>query len=162
MRNLLSICALCVLFSACGKIGPSHFKAGVELMETNPEEAERHFMQAVLDGDNTARAHYYLAALCEKEPDKTMLAVWHLRQYLTTANGLSDDDINEVEEWIQRLERQISIAINRRLGENISDETTLRLKLLEEHAVRQKLWIQELTKENIQLRNALADQKDKD
>ena len=162
MRNLLCICVLCAILAGCGKLAPSHFKAGVELMETSPEEAERHFMQAVLDDDNASRAHYYLAVLCEKEPDKTMLAVWHLRQYLTTAKGLSDDDINEVEEWIQRLERQISIAINRRLGENISDETTLRLKLLEEHAVRQKLWIQELTKENIQLRNALADQKDKD
>lgn len=162
MRNLLCICALCVLFAACGKMGQSHFKAGVEMMETNPDEAEHHLMQAVLDGDNLAQAHYYLAVLCDKEPDKMMLAVWHLRQYLVTAKGLSDDDINEVEEWIQRLERKISIAINRRLGENISDETTLRLKLLEEHAVRQKLWIQELTKENIQLRNALADQRDKD
>ena len=162
MRNLLCIFALCAMLTGCGKLVPSHFKAGFELMETNPEEAERHFMQAVLDDDNPVWAHYYLAVLCEKEPDKTMLAVWHLRQYLATAKGLSDDDINEVEEWIQRLERKISIAINRRLGENISDETTLRLKLLEEHAVRQKLWIQELTKENIQLRNALADQKDKD
>ena len=162
MRELLCICALCVLFSACGKIGQSHFKAGVEMMESNPEEAERHLMQAVLDDDNTPRAHYYLAVLCDKEPDKAMLAVWHLKQYLLTAKGLSDNDIDEVEEWIQRLERRISIAINRRLGENISDETSLRLKLLEEHAVRQKLWIQELTKENIQLRNALADQKDKD
>jgi len=162
MKNELCIAALCVILCSCGKIGYSPFKTGVEMMESDPEEAERHLMQAVLDGDNLPRAHYYLAVLYEKEPDKTMLAVWHLRQYLVTAKELSEDDISETEEWIQRLERKIAIAINRRLGENISDETSLRLKLLEEHAVRQKLWIQELTKENIQLRNALADQKDKE
>ena len=162
MKKELCIAALCVIFCSCGKIGYSPFKTGVEMMESDPEEAEHHLMQAVLDGDNLPRAHYYLAILCEKEPDKSMLAVWHLRQYLATAKELSDDDISEVEEWIQRLERKISIAINRRLGENISDETTLRLKLLEEHAVRQKLWIQELTKENIKLRNALAEQQNKE
>ena len=89
-----------------------------------------------------------------------MLAVWHLRQYLATAKDISPDDVAEVNEWIRRLERTISVAINRRLGENISDETSLRLKLLEEHALRQKIWIQELTKENLRLRKSLADQQE--
>jgi len=162
MKRIFCLFLLSLLLVSCGKWGFSAFQRGVDLMENDPEEAVRLFEQAILDEDNAARAHYYLAVLFEKEPDNMMLAAWHLRQYLQNAKGLSENDAAETEEWLRRLEKKISIAINRRIGENISDETTLRLKLLEEHAVRQKMWIQELTNENIKLRNALAEQQTKE
>lgn len=162
MKRIFCLFLLSLLLVSCGKWGFSAFQRGVDLMENDPEEAVRLFEQAILDEDNAARAHYYLAVLFEKEPDNMMLAAWHLRQYLQSAKGLSENDAAETEEWLRRLEKKISIAINRRIGENISDETTLRLKLLEEHAVRQKMWIQELTNENIKLRNALAEQQTKE
>ena len=141
MKRLLCLTLLCLILVSCGKWGYSPFQRGVDLMESDPEEAERQFAQAILDEDNAPRAHYYLAVLYDKEADKMMLSVWHLRQYLQTSKNLSESDVSEAEEWIRRLEKKIAIAINRRLGENITDEATLRLKLLEEHAVRQKMWI---------------------
>ena len=90
------------------------------------------------------------------------VTAWHISEYLKNAKGLSAQEIAETEQWLRRTEKRYAITINRRLGENITDEATLRLKLLEEHAMRQKLWIQELSTENVRLRNQLADQQERD
>ena len=133
----------------------------MSLLGGDEQAAVREFMLAVMDDDNAAMAHFQLAMLCDSKPDMAGVTAWHISEYLKNAQGLSAEEIEETEQWLRRTEKRYAIAINRRLGENITDEATLRLKLLEEHAMRQKLWIQELTTENVMLRNQLADQQEK-
>ena len=160
MKSILSIAALLCLLCSCEK-RTGHYEKGMSLIGNDEQAAVRHFMLAVMNDDNAAMAHFQLAMLCDKKPDMAGVTAWHISEYLKNAKGLSPQEIEETEQWLRRTEKRYAIAINRRLGENITDEATLRLKLLEEHAMRQKLWIQELSTENVMLRNQLADQQEK-
>ncbi|MBO4344748.1 MAG: hypothetical protein J5833_03270 [Victivallales bacterium] len=159
MKRLLTIAALLCLLCSCER-RTGHYDKGMSLLGSDEQAAVREFMLAVLDGDNAAMAHFQLAMLCDRKPDMAGVTAWHISEYLKNAKGLSAQEVEETEQWLRRTEKRYAISINRRLGENITDEATLRLKLLEEHAMRQKLWIQELTTENVRLRNQLADQQE--
>ena len=160
MKSILSIAALLCLLCSCER-RTGHYDKGMSLIGSDERAAVRQFMLAVLDDDNAAMAHFQLAMLCDKKPDMAGVTAWHISEYLKKAKGLSPQEAEETEQWLRRTEKRYAIAINRRLGENITDEATLRLKLLEEHAMRQKLWIQELSTENVMLRNQLADQQER-
>jgi len=160
MRILLTITALLCLLCSCERHG-GHYDRGMSRLGTDEQAAVRHFMLAIMDGDNVAMAHFQMAMLCDRKPDMAGVTAWHISEYMKNAKGLSEQDIEAAEQWLKRTERRYSISINRRLGENITDEASLRLKLLEEHAMRQKLWIQELSTENVNLRNQLAEQQEK-
>lgn len=154
------VCLLAMGLVSCERKG-SPYNSGMSLVASDPEAAARQFEIAVASDDNAANAHYQLAILFEKSQDKAGLLVWHLREYLRLSENLSEEERDDVEDWIRRTEKKMAIAISRRLGEDITDETSLRLKLLEEHAARQKIWIQELTSENITLRQQLAEAQSK-
>ena len=160
MRRLLSIAALLCLLCSCER-RTGHYDRAMSLLGTDERAAVRQFMLAIMEDDNAAMAHFQLAMLCDRKPEMAGVTAWHISEYLKNANGLSAQDIEEAEQWLKRTEKRYAIAINRRLGENITDEASLRLKLLEEHAMRQKLWIQELTTENVMLRNQLAEQQER-
>ena len=160
MKSLLTIAALLCLLCSCERRG-GHYDCGMSLLGTDERAAVRHFMLAIMDDDNAAMAHFQMAMLCDRKPDMAGVTAWHISEYLKMAKGLSSQDIEEAEQWLKRTEKRYAISINRRLGENITDEASLRLKLLEEHAMRQKLWIQELSTENVNLRNQLADQQER-
>lgn len=161
MKRILSIAALLCLLCSCGR-RTGHYDKGMSLLGSDERAAVRELMLAVLDDDNAAMAHFQLAMLCDRQPDMAGVTAWHISEYLKNAKNLSAQEIEETEQWLRRTEKRYAISINRRLGENITDEATLRLKLLEEHAMRQKLWIQELSTENVRLRNQLADQQERD
>ena len=160
MRIFLTIAAVLCLLCSCER-GAGHYEKGMSLLGSDERAAVRQFMLAVMEDDNAAMAHFQLAMLCDRMPDMAGVTAWHISEYLKNAKGLSPQDVVETEQWLRRNEKRYAIAINRRLGENITDEASLRLKLLEEHAMRQKLWIQELSTENVMLRNQLAEQQEK-
>ncbi len=160
MRIFLTIVALLCLLCSCER-RTGHYEKGMSLLGSDERAAVRHFMLAIMYDDNAAMAHFQLAMLCDRMPDMAGVTAWHISEYLKNAKGLSEQEVEETEQWLKRTEKRYTIAINRRLGENITDEASLRLKLLEEHAMRQKLWIQELSTENVMLRNQLAEQQEK-
>ncbi len=160
MKKLLTIVALLCLLCSCER-RTVHYDKGMALLGSDERAAVREFMLAIMDDDNAAMAHFQLAMLCDRKPEMAGVTAWHISEYLKNAKGLSAQDVEETELWLKRTEKRYAIAINRRIGENITDEASLRLKLLEEHAMRQKLWIQELSTENVMLRNQLAEQQEK-
>ena len=160
MRTFLVIAGVLCLLCACERHG-GHYDRGMSLLGTDERAAVRQFMLAIMEDDNAAMAHFQMAMLCDRKPDMAGVTAWHISEYMKNAKGLSAQDIEAAEQWLKRTERRYAISINRRLGEDITDEASLRLKLLEEHAMRQKLWIQELSTENVMLRNQLAEQQER-
>lgn len=159
MRTLLAI-LLVMLLVGCERHG-GHYSKGMSLLGQDNAAAEKQFALAILEDDNAAMAHLQLAMLCDRDPALGGVTAWHISEYLKRASGLTEKEIQDAEQWLRITEKKYAIAISRKLGEDITDETSLRLKLLEEHAVRQKLWIQELSVENMNLRRQLADMQEK-
>lgn len=160
MKTVFLYIVSILLFVSCTevKIQSSYAKA-MELLESDEEEALRLFSLAIAEGDHTQESHYHAAMLCDKDKDKILLTVWHLREYLRISTKLNAEERQEAEKWLEKSERKLAISIARKLEESIMEESKLQVKLLEEHAIRQKQWIQELTIENQKLRLQLAEGK---
>ncbi len=157
----LTLAALLAFMACSCRQRHSPYSQGLALVGSDADGAAKCFIMAIVQGDSVAKAHYQLAMLWDKAPGKAGLVAWNLSEYLRLSDGLSQEERDDAEEWLRKTEKKLSIAINRRLGEDITDETSMRLRMLEEHAARQKLWIQELTTENIMLRNQLAAEQEK-
>mgnify|MGYP003310992170 FL=1 len=49
------------------------------------------------------------------------------------------------------------MRLNQKIGDAALDENSMRIKMLEQHGMRQKQWIQDLENENRALRRQLAE-----
>lgn len=118
------------------------------------------FQQALLRNDNVLSAHLQLGMMYERQQEQLVLAVWHYHAYLAlVADGESagGDEATAVKQWLERAERALLAALRHKLENTSDEERVMRVKLLEEHAQRQKNWITTLEVENRQLRQQLAD-----
>ena len=60
-------------------------------------------------------------------------------------------------QWLARAEKNCAAILAKKSGATQLQEYQVRLKLLEEHALRQKQWLTNLSRENIELRRKLAE-----
>jgi hypothetical protein len=116
------------------------------------------FHCALLNEDNALNAHLQLGMMFERDTEQLPLAVWHYRAYLTMA-APGDSQSEAVKLWLQRAERALLLSLRMKLDNSNDEERVMRVKLLEEHAQRQKNWIMDLEQENRQLRQSLAENK---
>jgi hypothetical protein len=70
-----------------------------------------------------------------------------------------DGQVDAVRQWLERTERALLASLRLKLDQASDEERVMRVKLLEEHAQRQKNWISMLEQENRQLRESLAEER---
>jgi len=132
----------------------SHYQRGMELVEEDPAAAQAEFLMAIAKKDHTAEAHYQAAILCGNAPENAVQLVWHLQSYL----ALSPQADQNVKQWLLNARNACLATLS---TESVVDLKTqdiqLRLRLLEEHALRQKQWLTDLRRENEELRRHLGD-----
>ena len=125
------------------------------LDERDFSEAARCFERAVLANDHEADAHLQLGILYERQPDKVCLAVWHYRAYLAF-EPQDEGRLTVARNGLERAEKMLMTELQDKLDQSTEEERVMRVKLMEEFALRQKRWITQLEKENLELRKRLA------
>lgn len=160
--HILTYIAVSLLLASCfsGDKKSTCYDKALSLLGKDDKAAADAFLMAIAAKDHEADAHFQYAELCGALPENAPLAAWHYRQYLKLKPDSGERLL--IQKKIDKLETAYSIVLNKRFGEGTMDETKLRLKLLEEHAMRQKLWIEELSDENRRLRANLAELQQKD
>ena len=133
----------------------SHYNKGLSLLGKDNAAAENAFLMAIATDDNKEQACLEYADLCSNQPSKLPLAVFYYRLYLE----LSPDDENAgiISQKLANLEKQLASLLNQKMSDDVLDENNLRIKMLEQHALRQKQWIDELSAENLRLRRQLSE-----
>ncbi|MBR0459052.1 MAG: hypothetical protein IJJ26_07430 [Victivallales bacterium] len=158
MRHaLLALACLAVFLTSCDNdsSAKSHYQRGLDLVGQDSRAATRQFLLAIGRDRDAALAHYQLAILYDQDPQQAPFVVWNLQQYLV----LKPDAENREEtlQWLTRAEKSCVAVLSKKSGATQLQEFQVRLKLLEEHALRQKQWISDLSRENIELRRKLAE-----
>ena len=153
MRYLLPLIAAFMLLS-CDRKDDSYNK-GLSLLGKDNAAAENAFLMAIAADDNKEQACLEYADLCSNQPAKLPLAVFYYRLFLE----LSPDDENAgvISQKLANLEKQLASRLNQKMSDDVLDENNLRIKMLEQHALRQKQWIDELSTENLRLRRQLSE-----
>ena len=153
MRYLLLLIATLMLLS-CDKKDNSYNK-GLSLLGKDNVAAENAFLMAIAADDNKEQACLEYADLCSNQPAKLPLAIFYYRLFLE----LSPDDENAgiISQKIAKMEKQLASLLNQKMSDDVLDENNLRIKMLEQHALRQKQWIDELSTENLRLRRQLSE-----
>jgi len=149
----------CAVVSCRPREERAYYQRGMALLDDKDYAAAADaFQQALLNNDNALSAHLQLAMLFEQQDEQLLLAAWHYRAYLAMAPP-DDSQRGAVEQWLERVERALVASLRRKLDNASEEERVMRVKLLEEHAQRQKNWITALERENRQLRQSLAEMK---
>lgn len=156
---LLLLGLLCCGVSCRPVAEQSFYHQGMALLDSKDYGAAADaFQRALLNNDNALSAHLQLGMMFERQDEQLPLAVWHYRAYLAMAPP-DDSQIDAVRQWLERAERTLVASLRLKLDNASDEERVMRVKLLEEHAQRQKNWITVLEQENRQLRQSLAEAK---
>lgn len=156
MKRLAVILALAATLACTPDAADkSPYARAMSLLESNPRAAGDAFLVAIGTGDHPAEAHYQYALLCANDTTTAALTAWHLQKFLE----LKPDAPNRatVEEWIRQAQQSYINSVAEKDGTAAAAENSIRIKLLEEHAMRQKRWLNELNAENLRLRQQLAE-----
>ncbi|NMA46659.1 MAG: hypothetical protein GX945_08860 [Lentisphaerae bacterium] len=159
VRTALLLGAMCCWLS-CRPVdeGTYYHQAMASLDNKDYGAAAEAFQRALLNKENTLSAHLQLAMMFERQEERLPLAVWHYRAYLAMAPP-DDGQVDAVRQWLERTERALLASLRLKLDQASDEERVMRVKLLEEHAQRQKNWISMLEQENRQLRESLAEER---
>lgn len=159
-QALLAVAVAWLLFSGAAGCrregGTSSFREAMRYLDDNQaQQAIPAFELAILHGDHVFDSHVQLGLLSERLPGRRVQAVWHYRQCLV----LEPDHPHQaaIKEWLARAERALLTELQNQLEKDGEAERKQRVRILEEHAMRQKAWIAELSQENRELRQRLAE-----
>ena len=154
MNRLLCLLTIVALLAVgCSRDG-SHYQRGLALTAVDPESALNEYLMAIACDDHAAEAHYQSALLCAKSPMHAVRLVWHLQSYL----ALFPQADKNTREWLQKAQKTCAATLGAdQAADRRTQDIQLRLKLLEEHALRQKQWLTDLRRENEELRRHLGE-----
>lgn len=155
MKHLLCIILTLFIAASCTVEKESHYDNAIKLLPGDEAAAEKAFLAAIAADDNASEAGLQYADLCEKQQEKIYLALYYYRKYLIDNPAAADTE--EIKEKISILEKKIAVRLNQKIGDAALDENSMRIKMLEQHGMRQKQWIQDLENENRALRRQLAE-----
>lgn len=148
--------AMLMLLFGCGGDG---FEAGKAFLGTgNHEKAIESFTESIAEGHRVGEAHYEIGRLLMSEPERLPLAVWHFRMAKATYQG-TEGKMEEIESGLHDVERALFDELLSHYGKEARNEMRLKVDLLEEHARKQSLWLDELRRENALLRAELGERK---
>ena len=138
----------------------SHFDAAKRLLgEKRQPEAVQEFLNAIAAGEQSAKAHFEIARIYERENDGFAVALWHYRQALRESGngGVSRED---AEAAVKRCEDALFQELLQRCKKSEMDALRTKVTLLEEHAKQQNQWLEELRRDNLRLRRKLGEQEE--
>jgi len=144
-----------MLLLSCDREASSPYKRGLALLGKDNAAAENAFLMAIASDDNREQAWLEYADLCSEQPNKTPLAIFYYRLYLEQAP--EDENNRAIQQKLSTLEKRLASSLNQKMGDDVLDENSLRIKMLEQHTLRQKQWIDELSNENLKLRRQLSE-----
>jgi hypothetical protein len=152
MKILLPILLAAILLTGCSL---SPYRRGMASLEKDSEKAERLFWLAVAKDDSPAEAYYQIALLHANKPEDIPLVIWALRQSI----ALNPDAKNsrDIRDWLKQLQAKFLHSIPNTEADSQNADLSSRIKHLEDFAIRQKKWIEDLTRENQLLRKAAAE-----
>ncbi|MBQ6471057.1 MAG: hypothetical protein IJJ33_03660 [Victivallales bacterium] len=154
MNRLLCMLTIVALLAVGCSREYSHYQRGLALTAEAPETALNEYLMAIACDDHAAEAHYQSAMLCAKSPKHAVRLVWHLQSYL----ALSPQADKNIREWLQKARKTCVASFGAdQSADRRAQDMQLRLKLLEEHALRQKQWLTDLRRENEELRRHLGE-----
>ena len=154
MRYILLLLMTAMLLS-CDRKGATPYNKGLALLGKDNAAAENAFLIAIASDDNKEQACLEYADLCSNQPSKLPLAIFYYRLYLELLPD--DENTSIISQKLATLEKQLASTLNQKMGDDVLDENNLRIKMLEQHALRQKQWIDELSAENLRLRRQLSE-----
>ncbi|HQC52623.1 MAG TPA: hypothetical protein PLE92_05775 [Lentisphaeria bacterium] len=136
--------------------GTSYFREAMRhLDDDQPTLAIPAFELAILHNDHAFDAHVQLGLLSERMPGRQLQAVWHYRQCLELEPNHPHQ--TAIREWLAQAEKVLLAELQEQQKKDGEEERKQRVRILEEHALRQKEWISELSQENRELRQRLAE-----
>jgi|LSQX01.1.fsa_nt_gb hypothetical protein len=155
MRIFFSILALTFLVG-CGSEGLDFQKGQEALADNDIYAAEDAFRQSIRKGERVKDSYLQLGYLYERQDGNALLALWHFNQALKYSNK-DDQDLKDIRSAATRCEDQFLKELATRGRESELQALKFKIKLLEDHAARQKRWIEELRRENTDFRKQLAE-----
>lgn len=155
---LLSLSALLPLCS-CRRQTDADYQRGVEYMQKEENDAAiEAFEASIRKAERVRDSHLQLAFFYERTGGHDLLALWHYEQALkhTPKDAKEMPDIRAA---VERNADAVLAHLQTEGRQEAQDALQLKVTLLEEHAMRQKKWIEELQRENTEYRKMLRDMK---
>ena len=156
---IVVVSVLAVLLSdGCRKDGADYQRGLDCLQREEHDEAVEAFEKSIRLAERVRDSHLQLAFYYERIGGHDLLALWHYEQ----ARKHTPKDAAEMPDIMSAVERNADAVRIRLQTEGRKEEQEalqLKVTLLEEHAMRQKKWIEELQHENTEYRKMLRDMK---
>ncbi|MBQ9446668.1 MAG: hypothetical protein IJU61_08750 [Victivallales bacterium] len=156
---ILLACSVLPLFCGCRRNAEADYQRGIECMQKEEhDEAVKAFEASINKAERVRDSHMQLAFYYERIGGHDLLALWHYEQAMKN----TPKDAKEMPDIRAAVERNADavLAHLQTVGRQEEQEALqLKVTLLEEHAMRQKKWIEELQRENTEYRKMLRDMK---
>ena len=147
------------LFFSCRRQAEADYQRGIECMQReDASEALKAFEASIRKAERVRDSHLQIAFFYERIGGHDLLALWHYEQ----AMKHTPKDAKEMPDIRAAVERNADAVLMhlQTVGRQEEQEALqLKVTLLEEHAMRQKKWIEELQRENTEYRKMLRDMK---
>ena len=162
MNTKLAIAVLLTtlsMFSFCGcrRKADADYHHGIDCMQREKhDEAVEAFEKSIRKAERVRDSHLQLAFFYERIGGHDLLALWHYEQ----AQKHTPKDAKDMPDIRAAVERNADAVLAHLQTEGRKEEQDalqLKVTLLEEHAMRQKKWIEELQRENTEYRKMLRD-----
>ena len=159
-RAIIIIVSVFAMLSSdgCRKEGADYQRGLDCLHREENDEAIEAFEKSIRLAERVRDSHLQLAFYYERTGGHDLLALWHYEQ----ARKHTPKDATEMPDIMAAVERNADAVRSRLQTEGRKEEQEalqLKVSLLEEHAMRQKKWIEELQHENTEYRKMLRDMK---
>lgn len=153
-QQLLTFMALMTLMiSGCSDDRHDHL-ADRLCREGKEDAAAVEYERAILAGESPHESHVWLAEYYDGNGRDTLKAVLHARKALENA---TTQEAVGIKELLARNEKRLYDELLQRDVQRGDDDMRVKVKLLEEHARNQSRWLEELRRENSQLRRELGE-----
>ena len=156
---ILLACSVLPFFCGCRRHAGADYQRGIECMQKEEnDEAVAAFEASIRKAERVRDSHQQLAFYYERIGGHDLLALWHYEQ----AMKHTPKDAKEMPDIRAAVERNADAVLAHLQTEGrqeAQEALQLKVTLLEEHAMRQKKWIEELQRENTEYRKMLRDTK---
>ena len=133
------------------------YRRGISFMQKEEnEEAIAAFEESIRRNERVRDCHLQLASIYERLGNHELLALWHYEQALKRTDA-KDESAKDIQTAIERNSDVVLQTLQVHGRKDEKEMLQLKVRLLEDHAMRQKKWIEELQRENTEYRKMLQE-----